>query len=539
MVGAKGRGWLVVFLAASALASVRAAADGIGLDEAERSWREGRRAERAGSDACVDAYYRAAVLATRELSGPDADLALPLANDALARCLLLGQAHGRLDPRSRLLLRDGGGLRAVPVVHRGFAWRPEDFSVIRGASSVQPDKNLVRRRERPGVGVPLVVLRAKRGDASDDFHIKDQPFAATAVLRSGAGGDLVEFCDPHRIVTVSQGGRTFPLAADLDAPLSVLIERGIERYRLEGVLNAEKTAGLAGLYLLEPHQPGKVPVVLVHGLASSPLTWHDMIGDLMADPAFNSRYQLAFFTYPTGSGLMFSMAKMREDLRRYRSLAGADPAADRMVLIGHSMGGLLAKMQVTWSESLLWDELFRMRPEQTRLTPELLDLIRRLLFFEPVPFVRTVIFIGTPHRGSNRARDIITVLGSRLLIRKPSEAQRMFREFIAANPGVLRDHHSRIESNVEILRPENPIIQTLNRLPRAPWTTWYTIYGDRGRPHSLVPTDGYVPVESARIAGVASELLLPLKHTELHHDARAVAEVRRILGLPASAPTGR
>src|SRR5204863_7879130 len=62
----------------------------------------------------------------------------------------------------------------------------------------------------------------------------------------------------------------------------------------------------AKLVFLDPYQPGKVPVVLIHGLFSSPEDWADAIGHLRAAPGFANRFQIWPFGYPTGQGSLQS-----------------------------------------------------------------------------------------------------------------------------------------------------------------------------------------------------------------------------------------
>jgi hypothetical protein len=66
---------------------------------------------------------------------------------------------------------------------------------------------------------------------------------------------------------------------------------------------------------IEPYQPGRIPVVFVHGTASSAGRWGDMVNDLMDDPRICDRYQFWFFTYDTGNPVLYSALLLREALR--------------------------------------------------------------------------------------------------------------------------------------------------------------------------------------------------------------------------------
>ena len=72
--------------------------------------------------------------------------------------------------------------------------------------------------------------------------------------------------------------------------------------------------GSGGLYMLHPYLPGLIPVVFVHGTASSPARWAEMANELLGDPAIASRYQLWFFIYNSGNPIVLSAMRLRESL---------------------------------------------------------------------------------------------------------------------------------------------------------------------------------------------------------------------------------
>ena len=181
-----------------------------------------------------------------------------------------------------------------------------------------------------------------------------------------------------------------------------------------GLLRYEPT----GLSLLQPYRRGRAPVVFVHGLWSSPWSWSPMVEALEDDPVLRDRYQFWTFGYSTGDPILYSAWLLRRDLdeaRRKFDPDGTDAAFDRTVVVGHSMGGLLAKMMVQDSGPRLW-RLVSDRPfEELAGDPEDRDLFRRGLFFKPRPEVRRVVFIATPHRGSRVDRGRLERLGARLV----------------------------------------------------------------------------------------------------------------------------
>src|SRR5262249_51570683 len=155
--------------------------------------------------------------------------------------------------------------------------------------------------------------------------------------------------------------------------------------------------------LIRPYEPHKIPVVMVHGLISTPLAWIPMLNELLRDPLIQDNYQFMLYMYPTGAPIPIAAASLREGLVQAKQLYdpdGRDPAFERMVLLGHSMGGLLSRTMAVSSGDQLW-RLYSDRNFEDVLGPrEFLDELRRYFFFEPLPFVSRVVFLATPHRGS-------------------------------------------------------------------------------------------------------------------------------------------
>src|SRR5207249_3814871 len=170
------------------------------------------------------------------------------------------------------------------------------------------------------------------------------------------------------------------------------------------------------------------PVVFVHGLWLSPWSWSGMIAALEADGSLRDRYQFWTFGYSTGDPLPYSADRLRRALDEARARLdpdGTDAAFDRMVLVGHSLGGLLSKMMAQESGSRLW-EVISTRPfGEVKGDPADLALLRRALFFAPRPEVRRVIFIAAPHRGSRFDRGQVQRLGDRL-VRLPDPLRRAY-----------------------------------------------------------------------------------------------------------------
>jgi pimeloyl-ACP methyl ester carboxylesterase len=286
--------------------------------------------------------------------------------------------------------------------------------------------------------------------------------------------------------------------------------------------------------MLQPFQSDKIPVVFVHGLISSPRTWLLMFNDLLGDPQIRERYQFWFFRYPTGNPVLYSASILRDSLEEISSTydpEGTTPAFNRMVIVGHSMGGLLSKAMVQQSGDLVWGTVFDKPIDDLDIPVEQRAMLERVLFFEPLPFVSRVIFIAVPHRGSEQARMPIVEMvqsivkpATSLLELTTGTLLNLFRD-TASTQEILS---KRIPTGVDSLRPDNPMLQTLVEIPIDPHVTYHSIIGNHEAADTPGGTDTVVPYESAHLEGVASEKIVQSDHG-VHAHPVAIEEVKRIL----------
>jgi pimeloyl-ACP methyl ester carboxylesterase len=293
-----------------------------------------------------------------------------------------------------------------------------------------------------------------------------------------------------------------------------------------------------GLSLSRPYTRGKIPVVFVHGLWSSPRSWDRLITELEADPALADRYQYWTFGYSTGDPIPYSAALLRGALQEMRwelDPGGTDAAFDQIVLVGHSMGGLLAKMLVLDSGTRLWRLISDHPIDELAGEPGDRDLFRRALIFEPQPEVRRVIFIATPHRGSHVDRGSLHHLGTRL-VRLPDALRAAHGRLLARNGSEFFREHIRggLPTSIDELEWGSPILTALHDLRLSPAVQVHSIIADRGNPPRPGGTDGLVPYASAHLDGAASERIISSGHLCQDHPD-VIREVRRILLEHASA----
>ncbi len=321
--------------------------------------------------------------------------------------------------------------------------------------------------------------------------------------------------DPREVGTIRTAHGDLPVAMDLEAPLSATSAIG-RRFgsELANLLRPGHFTGDPRIIFLEPFDPDKTPVVLVHGLLSTPRIWEALVVDLMADPEIRARCQFWFFYYPTGQPVPLSALQLREALD---DAVKAHGVTKPMILIGHSMGGILSRAQVsrvTAQEAETHLPGVASLPETNR--------VRRSLIFEPRQDVARVVFMFTPHRGSRLATSGLGSWGIRL-IRLPDTLLNELSHAMDQLAGVAVD---RLPTSIHGLSPNSGFLRVLDST--APTVPSHTILGDRGRGDLASSSDGVVPYRSAHLPAAESELVVPTGHGGIDHPA-AIQELRRII----------
>jgi pimeloyl-ACP methyl ester carboxylesterase len=387
-----------------------------------------------------------------------------------------------------------------------------------------------------GFGVPLVAYREnERTNPDGRFFPYHLQAGATAVMQPNDGGQpTLVFHDPFEEHTLAIGTALTPLAADHTAALASHFSWAYVRSLAKlGLRRSEAFQPDAGLRLFRPYQPGRIPVVLIHGLRSTPsVAWVQTFNHLQNDPALADRFQFWLYSYPTGAPLAANAARLRAELRDAVAAfdpGGTDPALQRMVLVGHSMGGLIAKMTAQDSGMAVWNSVFTVPPDQLRVSDVSRQELVESLFFQSQPSVGRLVFVATPHRGSDKANSPL----GRLMeskIKRQDDFTAAVREARRENgraalaPGLTM----RRLDGIGGMRPGDPVLTATAELPIDPAVPYHSIMPQIGTENFQLATDGIVKYRSSHIDGADSELIVPGSHTSTD-TPRVANEIRRIL----------
>ena len=394
-------------------------------------------------------------------------------------------------------------------------------------------KNYSSRVRRDGIGAPVLVrTEAPIEKARDLFLSSDRLYyGMTAVLEFEGGQVRLTIKDPLASDQVVIAGHSYPLAADFSiGPAALLAYNRPQRLGFIRMIRPEKYAQTARLVRLQPYDPNRIPVLMIHGLQDTPATWAPLYNRLRTDREINKRYQFWAYSYPSGYPFPYSAMLLRDELDRVDK---AYPHHKKIVLIGHSMGGLVSRLMVTDANLTFWNEFFGKPPEQVPMNPEDKRLLERALIFEHRPDVSRVIFISTPHRGSVIASNWIGRIGV-ALVKLPARMIKLGASagqyVISADSSERKVKKLRVPTSIDTLSPKNRFLRTMNKLPIADHIPYYSIVGDRGRGDTPNSSDGVVPYWSSHLDGAQSEKIVPSGHPA-HQNPQGMDEVDRILRL--------
>src|SRR4051812_15808729 len=369
-----------------------------------------------------------------------------------------------------ILLRsgDGGRLWNHPVTLTGNnktyhlhlqpaqhgVWWPDYFTSFEDTRKMS--RKLIRAKNvQPGVGGALVGVRQLT---------PREPFAGakgvngpvTATLDFHGTDATLAIHDPATVSTAKIGGISRPLAADFSASIGYFHPSANPLLMgLRGVLGTGNQIDQTGLYFLEPYDRDRIPVVFVHGLASTPFNWMETINALQVNPRIRERYQFWVFAYSTGNPILYSALRLREELAKADKLY---PAHRPYVMVGHSMGGMITRMQAINVPRSAWEAQFGDTAKSMFKRNPSGSLVSRAMIFQANPRIRRLVFICTPHKGSELATGGIGRLAISL-IRLPFTVAKVMKDSITSAELFQLTGGNRLPTSVAGLSPNSPVLK--------------------------------------------------------------------------------
>jgi pimeloyl-ACP methyl ester carboxylesterase len=344
--------------------------------------------------------------------------------------------------------------------------------------------------------------------------------------------------NPYLDSTVQVDGQTIPLAANFTAPYGIWLARsGFAQQSIRSLLGR---GGLSKpeVLLMQPYDPNRLTVIMLHGLASSPEAWINVVNEVMGDEALRRTYQVWEVYYPTNVPVAVNLAQIRralDDTLHHFDPSGKAIASNHIVLIGHSMGGVIARLLVSSSDDKLWSVLPE-RPDRSDADKQKLkQRLAPYLQFSPMPQVTRAVFLAAPHRGTPVARwKLARWIGS--LIRLPLTLLEEGKNITDAMQGknTAPGTPARLPNSIDNLSDADPFIKASSTLPISPNVHYHTIVGVYKSKGPLADSeDGVVPYTSSHLDGADSELAVPSWH-DVQETPQAIIELRRILRLHAA-----
>lgn len=397
-------------------------------------------------------------------------------------------------------------------------------------------KNLRSRHITRGIGTPLIVRRAETQHPLEGYYAEGLSYPVTAILRFDSpeqpGAARLEVYDGRESEGVSVAGNFLPLETDISTPLAwFLTDPRKSLLDTFAFLRADKAQKLEGLYMVQPYDPNRIPVLMVHGIWSSPVTWMEMFNDLQSDPLLREKYQFWFYLYPTGQPLTFAAAGLRERLKELRMKCdpqGQNPKLDQMVVVGHSMGGLMSYLLTIDSKDNLWNALSRIPVSEFTTDHDTHREIQRVFFFESDESIDRIITIASPFNGSGYANRFTRWL-SGSLVSLPNTTSQLSELIYKRNNRSFWDRMFAPRTSVDSLNKNSAILRLVGQTSLPQDVKHHNIVGVSSGKGLSNLTDGVVTFRSAHRENVESEIHVKARHSDVHRHPDSVAEVRRIL----------
>jgi hypothetical protein len=438
---------------------------------------------------------------------------------------------------------DGWSVTFTAGTATGPVISPAGFDDIRAAGPLKSSVAFSEPVKSDGAGLPVVMVEKNSPLRREPFlplNGRHLPATLTAEFK-GPRQVTLTFHNTRTVTKAPVKGTPRPLAADLSDPVATAMSRlYFSRFAIRGLFLPDRFTDDAGIYMPEPYDPAKIPVVFVHGINSDPHIWGNAMNSIAGDPALRQRYQCWYFLYPTGLTIHGAAATLRRSLRQAREhydQQHRSVAMNNMILVGHSMGGLLSRMQVIDSGSDFYRAYFTVPPAELPLSRRTRELVQETLSFQHLPFVKRVVFIAVPHKGSevvewSPLRSIFKLIQPTVVVRSLLKEMTSVARY-AINPELQRFKHLGTRST-ENLSPHHPLLATIRSRPiLVPYHNIIAEFAPMSKKGQS--SDGVVPYESAYIEGAVSTSTVKAFHS-CTKNPEVCTEITRILRLHARLP---
>ncbi|EXD37714.1 PGAP1-like family protein [Acinetobacter sp. 479375] len=343
----------------------------------------------------------------------------------------------------------------------------------------------------------------------------------------------VQVMDPYRTENVDIAGKSYPLAANFSAPYGLwLAENNLGAAAYLSLIDREERLTMPHLYMLEPYNPNKKVIVLVHGLASSPEAWIALTNDIMGDSILREHYQVWQGFYSTNMPILESRFQIYALLKQaFGGLNPNDPADKDAVLIGHSMGGIISRLLVS-NADISQSALSMMSPyQQAKLKKH--PIVSERLKIQPITNFDRAVFMSSPNRGTDFA-DLWFTRAARKIIKLPGAflgavTDTITNQDIDAKDILTRIDKGLIQNGPSDLSHKSKFMALTEDINPPKGFVFHSIIGNKTNSKDPdVMTDGIVPYKSAHLDGATSEVIIKGGHS-IQKTPEAVLELRRIL----------
>ena len=511
------------------------------------------------------AHYQDDAAAIREayaawliLSSPNRSREWPEARKKYNACIRELAAHlkeakrkGGMDEKKRLSLPFV--IEKSPYARDSNPWF---YEAIFMSDEVDPSFRLRESVTVEGMGIPLAGLAPRGGSRPHANVLKDNGHVhtLTAILDFDRMVDgkptlrtIPRLMNEH--IFIGKNKVRQPLAANFSVPIALFWKLSdADGTELLGAFRPKKAINTMGLYFSEPYDPRKIPVVFTHGLMSGPATFANLTNRLLVDPVIRENYQFWFFGYPSGLAWTIPASRQRQALKELMqeyNPRGTSREMNNIVMVGHSMGGLITRFNNSTKPWTLMKGVFELSPEtfegmtlenwKKGMAPlhydeQTLERLQNNFIFSPPQGVTRIVYMATPHRGSTFADNWIGRLGQRLIdlpsdmLEEVTRIATLSRGMFLLNPLQLKDELTSIRQ----LSPNSSLVKYMSELRGSPNVPVHSIIGDRGRNDTPNSSDGVVKYHSSHLDWSASEKIVPSGHS-VQDDPASAVELRRIL----------